>query len=138
MAGVSFIQRDFDDSNTKSVGSYKPGNTDVIRTMLREQQKECQTLHANSLFREFRGDGQKQRKFGKGYLVQGEANAPQFDDLVVRGWRAEGNPQAGRIVIHARPGHAGIIGQNMHLCVSMLVRRFIGWQHDGIKQPAGC
>ncbi len=36
--------------------------------MLREQQRAVATLHANALFREFRGDGQ-QKKIGKGYAA---------------------------------------------------------------------
>lgn len=80
--GVVFLQSDVDDAQ-KALGTYKPGNTDLIRQMLREQQKECQALHANGLFREFR-DQQKQRKFGKGYAVQ-EVAPPMFDDFQAEG-----------------------------------------------------
>mmetsp|Transcript_14541 Transcript_14541/g.31649 ORF Transcript_14541/g.31649 Transcript_14541/m.31649 type:complete len:677 (+) Transcript_14541:102-2132(+) len=83
--GVVFLQSNVDESAGKNVGNYKPGNTDVIRTMLREQQKECTQLHANALFREFRGEGQKQKKFGKGYVVQAEGNQPMFDDFQAEG-----------------------------------------------------
>lgn len=48
MAGVAFLQSNVDDA-PKGVGGFKAGNTDVIRLMLREQQKECQALHQNVL-----------------------------------------------------------------------------------------
>jgi hypothetical protein len=50
--GVAFLQTGYDEA-PKNVGTFKPGNTDVIRQMLREQQKECQvcmlSLHSYQL-----------------------------------------------------------------------------------------
>lgn len=86
-AGVVFLESSLDEKN-KAAGSdkYKPGNTDVIRTMLREQQRDCKLLHANALFREFRDAGQKAKKFGKGYVVSGEGGAaPSVDDFHAEG-----------------------------------------------------
>ncbi|KXZ44766.1 hypothetical protein GPECTOR_62g881 [Gonium pectorale] len=49
--------------------------------MLREQQRECQALHSNPLFKEFRTPA-RQKKFGKGYSVIEEVGTPQpFADL---------------------------------------------------------
>lgn len=39
--------------HTTTQGSSKPGNTDFIRSMLREQKKQCSSLHSNTLFQEF-------------------------------------------------------------------------------------
>eukprot|EP00798_Chlamydomonas_sp_ICE-L_P016563 gene16563-22793_t len=86
-AGVVFLESSLDEK-TKGTSSdkYKPGNTDVIRTMLREQQRDCKLLHANALFREFRDGGQKLKKFGKGYVVSHEtATAPSVDDFQAEG-----------------------------------------------------
>lgn len=51
--GVTFLQANVEDG-PKALGSYRPGNTDMIRKMLREQQRECQALHANPLLKEVR------------------------------------------------------------------------------------
>ncbi len=62
----------------KGMAAYKPQNTEVIRKMLREQQRECQALHANPLFKEFRTPGSvRQKKFGKGYAVVEDTFMPQ-------------------------------------------------------------
>ena len=50
-SGVNFLQSNLEDG-PKALGAYKAGNTDLIRKMLREQQRECQALHANPLFKE--------------------------------------------------------------------------------------
>lgn len=76
-SGVQFLQANLEDA-PKTLGGYKPGNTDLIRTMLREQQKDCRALHGNPLFKEFRGHGDKQRR-GKGYGMDA-AVPPQFSD----------------------------------------------------------
>lgn len=75
--GVVFLATSLEDA-PKTVGSYKPGNTDQIRTMLREQQKDCALLHSLPLFKEFRGDVSRQRNKGGAEA----SNAPVFDDLV--------------------------------------------------------
>ncbi len=81
-AGVAFLQSDVDEAH-KPVGAYKPGNTDVIRQMLREQQRSMGALHANALFREFRGDGERKR-FGKGYAPP-PSDMPAVDDFQAEG-----------------------------------------------------
>lgn len=83
-AGVVFLASSLEEGEVKP-STYKTGNTDVIRSMLREQQKECQALHANNLFREFRDEGQKIKKFGKGYAVQQEQNQPLVIDFQAEG-----------------------------------------------------
>eukprot|EP00967_Tisochrysis_lutea_P030474 scaffold35788_cov17-Tisochrysis_lutea.AAC.1 len=82
-SGVSFLQTGFDDA-PKNVGGYKAGNTDIIRQLLREQQKECQTLHANELFREFRGDKQKRFRGEKPQPDLGKGG-PMIDDFQAEG-----------------------------------------------------
>ena len=82
--GVVFLQSSLDENEASTSSSYKPGNTDLIRTMLREQQKDCQRLHANSLFREFREDS-KSKKHGKGYSVPQNANQPLVIDFQAEG-----------------------------------------------------
>ncbi|GFR52887.1 hypothetical protein Agub_g15520 [Astrephomene gubernaculifera] len=75
--GVQFLQSNVEDG-PKALGAYKAQNTELIRKMLREQQRECQALHANPLFKEFRTPGSvRQKKFGKGYTVIEDTNAPQ-------------------------------------------------------------
>lgn len=85
--GVVFLASSLEQADAKP-GSYKPGNTEVIRSMLREQQKDCQRLHANGLFKEFRDEGSnKHSKFGKGYAAPASAEGQQ--PLVVD-FQAEG------------------------------------------------
>lgn len=60
------------------------GGTDLIRALLREQQKNCQVLHANPLFKEFRSIGQQKKAFGKGYQVV-EESTPNFGDVDAEG-----------------------------------------------------
>jgi hypothetical protein len=43
------------------------GSTDVIRVMLREQKRECATLHANPLFKEFRDRQKRNSKTASGH-----------------------------------------------------------------------
>ncbi|GIL53847.1 hypothetical protein Vafri_9480 [Volvox africanus] len=75
--GVQFLQSNVEDG-AKGMAAYKPQNTEVIRKMLREQQRECQALHANPLFKEFRTPGSvRAKKFGKGYAVIEDAGMPQ-------------------------------------------------------------
>ena len=84
-SGIAFLPSNLDDAN-KPAGVKAPQNTDVIRTMLREQQKSSQALHASPLFKEFRGENTlKQNKFGKGYATTSDANAPAFDDCEAEG-----------------------------------------------------
>lgn len=75
--GIQFLQSNVEDG-PKALGTYKAGNTEVIRKMLREQQRECQQLHANPLFKEFRvhPGSIQQKKFGKGYVVEEAAGVP--------------------------------------------------------------
>ncbi|GLC47400.1 hypothetical protein PLESTM_002068900 [Pleodorina starrii] len=75
--GVQFLQSNVEEG-PKGMAAYKPQNTEVIRKMLREQQRECQALHANPLFKEFRTPGSvRQKKFGKGYAVVEDSGMPQ-------------------------------------------------------------
>jgi hypothetical protein len=46
--------------------SSSKGSTDVIRVMLREQKRECATLHANPLFKEIRDRQKRNTKTGHG------------------------------------------------------------------------
>jgi hypothetical protein len=62
-------------STTQNV--IKAGSTDAIKCMLREQKKECTSLHANPLFREFRSEQYKHKKDFKA----GDAGPPVIDDL---------------------------------------------------------
>ncbi|KAG2426915.1 hypothetical protein HXX76_012701 [Chlamydomonas incerta] len=75
--GVQFLQSSVEDQ-PKTLGAYKAGNTEMIRKMLRDQQRETQALHGNPLFKEFRGapGGVRQNKFGKGYAVPDDGSAP--------------------------------------------------------------
>ncbi|KAG2431637.1 hypothetical protein HYH02_013214 [Chlamydomonas schloesseri] len=75
--GVQFLQSSVEDQ-PKALGAYKAGNTEMIRKMLRDQQRETQALHGNPLFKEFRGapGGVRQNKFGKGYAVPDDGSAP--------------------------------------------------------------
>jgi hypothetical protein len=83
-AKLTFLQGSVDDTpKTSNAGSGR--NTDHIRQMLREQQRSMGALHANALFREFRGDGQK-KAFGKGYVaVADTAERPMIDDFQAEG-----------------------------------------------------
>ncbi|KAG2500507.1 hypothetical protein HYH03_001284 [Edaphochlamys debaryana] len=79
-SGVQFLQSNVEDGQ-KVLGGYKAQNTEVIRKMLRDQQREQRELHANPLFKEFRAPGSvRNRKFGKGYAVVEESGgALPFD-----------------------------------------------------------
>lgn len=48
MAQVAFLQQNVDDQG-KTVGNYKAGNVEMIRQMLREQQRSMGALHQNAL-----------------------------------------------------------------------------------------
>ncbi|GAX78897.1 hypothetical protein CEUSTIGMA_g6336.t1 [Chlamydomonas eustigma] len=93
--GIVFLQSSLDESSPNVVSSgYKPGNTDLIRLMLREQQKSSKALHSNALFKEFRDEGKHFKKFGKGYAVaQQEATQPMIDDF-----QAEGNSRMFQLI----------------------------------------
>lgn len=74
---MQFLQSNVEDG-PKGMATFKPQNTEVIRKMLREQQRECQALHANPLFKEFRTPGTvRAKKFGKGYAVIEDTSMPQ-------------------------------------------------------------
>eukprot|EP00955_Chlamydomonas_euryale_P066849 359660-Chlamydomonas_euryale.AAC.17 len=82
--GVVFLASSLDQADPKP-SSYKPGNTEVIRSMLREQQKDCVRLHANSLFKEFRDEGNKHKKVGKGYAPPTADSQPLVLDFHAEG-----------------------------------------------------
>lgn len=73
--------------------SSSKGNTDVIRVMLREQKRECATLHANPLFKEFRDRQKRNTKAGHGH----DAPAP----LVIEDLEA-GEQQAASLLLVQR------------------------------------
>jgi hypothetical protein len=62
-------------STSSNAYNAKGGCADIIRTMLREQKKECAALHAHPLFREFRND----KKHARDRAV--EQGPPVIDDL---------------------------------------------------------
>lgn len=113
---VSFLQSDYDEAKQQNPAGYKQGNTDLIRQMLREQQKSQRALHSNALFREVKylflellcnnckasSSGRcvrlhplaflqlcgasNQKKFGKGYAVPEQLQP----SLLVDDFQAEG------------------------------------------------
>eukprot|EP00879_Flechtneria_rotunda_P023651 GHRR01025026.1.p2 GENE.GHRR01025026.1~~GHRR01025026.1.p2 ORF type:complete len:137 (+),score=51.60 GHRR01025026.1:295-705(+) len=76
---MATLQNSLDELQSTVPAVSKAGNTDVIRAMLREQKKECSALHANPLFKEFRG---RQKKLG---AAAQEPAAPVIDDLEAEG-----------------------------------------------------
>ncbi len=93
MASIVFLQSSLDENAAAVSSGYKPGNTDLIRLMLREQQKQSKTLHSNALFKEFRDEGNKYKKFGKGFAAVQPDNQPMVDDF-----QAEGNTRLFQLI----------------------------------------
>lgn len=79
-AASGTLQSSLNDVHSTPAAPCKAGSTDVIRVMLREQKRECATLHANPLFKEFRDKQKKNSKAGPG--LQGDTSTPPvIDDL---------------------------------------------------------
>jgi hypothetical protein len=73
------LQSNFDEAHAATtVPSSSKGSTDVIRVMLREQKRECATLHANPLFKEFRDRQKRSSRTGHGHDAQAP---PVIEDL---------------------------------------------------------
>ncbi len=85
-AGACLLQVSMDDPSNAAASSstgHKAGNTDVIRSMLREQKKECSALRVNPLFREFRSEAKQKHSRGADRLT--DTAPPVIDDLEAEG-----------------------------------------------------
>jgi hypothetical protein len=73
------LQSSLDEAHAATAApSSSKGSTDVIRVMLREQKRECATLHANPLFKEFRDRQKRSSRTGHGHDAQAP---PVIEDL---------------------------------------------------------
>jgi hypothetical protein len=84
------LQSSLDEAHAATAApSSSKGSTDVIRVMLREQKRECATLHANPLFKEFRDRQKRSSRTGHGH----DAQAPPVIEDLEAGERLIGSVQ---------------------------------------------